>query len=113
MKDYLIIGQGLAGSILAKTLLDQGKQILILDNGHKHCASTMAAGLIQPILGHYLTCPEHIDGLLSSAVAYYKALEKEWGTTLINPIACYRVLNEKQIKKWNKKKEKALIKLIH
>ena len=30
--DYIIVGQGLAGSILALTLLKKGKSVIIIDN---------------------------------------------------------------------------------
>ena len=55
--DYLIVGQGLAGSLLALNLLKRGKQIRVIDHGHKHAASKVAAGLINPITGrrHALT----------------------------------------------------------
>lgn len=55
--DYLIVGQGLAGSLLALNLFKRGKLIRVIDDGHKHAASKVAAGLINPITGrrHALT----------------------------------------------------------
>lgn len=50
-KDYLIVGQGLAGSLIALNLLQRGKKVLVIDDGHKHSASKVAAGLINPITG--------------------------------------------------------------
>lgn len=49
--DYLIVGQGLAGSALALELLARGKTVLVIDDGHKHASSQVAAGLINPITG--------------------------------------------------------------
>ncbi|MCB1123318.1 MAG: FAD-dependent oxidoreductase, partial [Verrucomicrobiae bacterium] len=49
--DYLVVGQGLAGSALALELLARGKTVLVIDDGHKHASSQVAAGLINPITG--------------------------------------------------------------
>jgi glycine/D-amino acid oxidase-like deaminating enzyme len=55
--DYLIVGQGIAGSLLALNLHARGKRVLVIDDGHVHSASKVAAGLINPITGrrHVLT----------------------------------------------------------
>ena len=55
--DYLIVGQGIAGSLLAMNLIERGKSVLVVDDGHRHAASKVAAGLINPITGrrHALT----------------------------------------------------------
>lgn len=55
--DYLIVGQGLAGSLLALILLQRGKTVRVIDNGHRFAASKIAGGLINPITGrrHVLT----------------------------------------------------------
>ena len=48
--DYLIIGQGLAGSLLTWELLQRGCKIIVVDNGLEN-ASKVAAGLINPVTG--------------------------------------------------------------
>ena len=49
--DYLIVGQGLAGSLLAWRLLQQEKRVLVVDDGHATASSMVAAGLINPLAG--------------------------------------------------------------
>jgi glycine/D-amino acid oxidase-like deaminating enzyme len=49
--DYIIIGQGLAGSCLALQLLNLKKKIMVLDQPHANRASVIAAGLFNPITG--------------------------------------------------------------
>ena len=46
-----IIGQGLAGSLLAWRLLLRGERVLVVDNGYCSASSTVAAGLINPVTG--------------------------------------------------------------
>ena len=53
--DYLIIGQGIAGTNLAFTLLDAGKKIKIVDLPRPFSSTRAAAGLFNPITGRKLT----------------------------------------------------------
>jgi len=49
--DYLIVGQGLAGALLACLLQMNRKRVLVIDNGHRTAASLSAAGIMNPITG--------------------------------------------------------------
>ncbi|WP_428354102.1 NAD(P)/FAD-dependent oxidoreductase [Methyloprofundus sp.] len=71
--DYLIIGQGLAGSILSRELIKQGCSIQLIDN-QKENASQIAAGLINPITGMRLVKNKELDILLPSAKQTYLQL---------------------------------------
>ena len=71
--DFLIIGQGLAGSILAWELKLRGCRVLIVDNAVTS-ASQVAAGLINPITGMRLVKNRDIDFLLPAAKSYYQNL---------------------------------------
>ena len=48
---YLIVGQGLAGTVLSYQLLKNGIPHKVLDDGHLSAATLAAAGLINPITG--------------------------------------------------------------
>jgi glycine oxidase len=74
--DYLIVGQGLAGSVLACLLRILGKNIAVIDNAHRTAASLSAAGIINPITGKRLTRPFLIDELLDAAFSIYPKLER-------------------------------------
>jgi len=47
----LIIGQGIAGTMVAQTLEKAGKSFLILEDDHAHSSSIVAAGTINPVTG--------------------------------------------------------------
>ena len=64
--DYLIIGQGLAGSLLAWELIQRDCKVVIIDNG-KENASQVAAGLINPITGMRFVKSADVDTLLPAA----------------------------------------------
>ena len=72
--DFLIIGQGLAGSLLAFELIQQGFKVVIIDNGLEN-ASQVAAGLINPVTGMRFVKSKDVDFLLPSAKQYYQNLE--------------------------------------
>jgi glycine/D-amino acid oxidase-like deaminating enzyme len=80
--DYLIIGGGLAGSILGWTLQRQGASVIIVDNNPAMNASRTAAGLINPITGKRLVKTVNFEQLYSDALALYRTLEWEFATAL-------------------------------
>ncbi|MDD2725489.1 MAG: FAD-binding oxidoreductase [Methylovulum sp.] len=71
--DFLIIGQGLAGSLLAWELTRRGASVLIIDNGTEN-ASQIAAGLINPITGMRWVKSSDVDVLLPTAKRCYQQL---------------------------------------
>lgn len=72
----IIIGQGIAGSLLAYELMKAGKKVLIIDNGHKTSASLIAAGMWNPILFKKLKKSWRADDLLPALENVYSELEK-------------------------------------
>lgn len=70
MTDFLIIGQGLAGSLLAWELIQRNCKVVILDNNQEN-ASQVAAGLINPITGMRFVKSADVDLLLPAALHRY------------------------------------------
>ena len=106
--DTLIIGQGLAGSILAFQLIAQGQRVLVIDNGHTGSASQVAAGIINPITGHRLNLTEGFVDYYTYATAFYDQLESTLGVSLITPIDQVRLLkNPGQASYFSKRLEQA------
>jgi glycine/D-amino acid oxidase-like deaminating enzyme len=75
--DFLIIGQGLAGSILAYELIARGQRIMVIDNDHLGSASKVAAGIINPITGHRLNLTEGFVDYYHRATNFYTDIEIE------------------------------------
>ena len=71
--DFLIVGQGLAGSLLAWELINRDCKVLLIDNGIEN-ASLCAAGLINPVTGMRFVKSTHVDVLLPAAQVYYQKL---------------------------------------
>ena len=49
--DFIIVGQGIAGSCLAVEFLSRGKSVAVFDENWKDAACLVAAGVINPITG--------------------------------------------------------------
>ncbi len=81
--DNLIIGQGLAGTLLAWRLMARGQSVLVLDNDYASASSTVAAGLINPVTGKRLVKTVGVDECLPQARQTYRALEQTLGVELL------------------------------
>ena len=83
--DFLIVGQGLAGTLLARSLRQRGQRVLVVDNGWKSSASQVAAGLMTPLTGQRFTLtPEYPE--------LFKAAKHELGElNVFRPIKVYRM----------------------
>lgn len=75
----LILGQGLAGTMLAWELERAGMEFAIVDHGHAAAASAAAAGIINPVTGRRLVRSWRIEALLPLARETYRAIEAELG----------------------------------
>lgn len=75
--DYIIVGQGIAGSNLALELIERGKKAVIFDNNFKAAACLVAAGVINPITGQRLVKSWRSDVAHPYAKNHYKLLEKK------------------------------------
>ncbi|MEM1441010.1 MAG: FAD-dependent oxidoreductase [Verrucomicrobiota bacterium] len=69
--DYLIVGQGLAGSLLAWTLLERNKRILVVDRDEEVTSSKVAAGLVTPLAGSRFRMTPAFEERLRFARRFY------------------------------------------
>ncbi len=71
----IIVGGGLAGSLLAWSLMRQGIPFHLYADD-KACASRVAAGLINPVTGQRFVLAERTPEMLSFAKAFYRDIEQ-------------------------------------
>jgi len=90
--DFLIVGQGLAGSILAFELITRGRCVMVLDNAHMGSASKVAAGIINPITGHRLNLTDGFVDYLSQANTLYANIEASLSTKIISSVDQSRLI---------------------
>lgn len=91
--DYIIIGRGLAGTVLALSLLRESKSVLIIDEPTLSSSSKVAAGLYQPMT--FKRTVETWEGLNSITLAseFYRYAENLLGETFFYPLKMYRMFS--------------------
>lgn len=105
MKDFIIVGQGLAGSILAWNLMQEGCSVLIIDHFDATTSSQVAAGVYLPITGRRIVRTWMADELIPCAEDFYSSLGKFFNTDFIHQLSVLeipdsvKVYNEWQMRK--------------
>ena len=74
MIDFLIVGHGLAGSVLAHMLLERGQRVVVLEDKSLHSASKVAAGLVNPLIGPKLNIPMHMGHCLKQSINFFRSI---------------------------------------
>jgi glycine oxidase len=111
--DYLITGQGLAGTVLAHRLLEKGRTFRIIDEPSLSSSSKVAGGLFNPIVFKRLVKSWMADEQLSCAAAFYTQMEALLGTTFFHKKELLKIFAEEQeITLWNKKREEDIGKYL-
>jgi glycine oxidase len=77
--DYIIVGQGIAGTTLAWQLHWRNARVLLIDRDEETSSSKIAAGLITPITGQRFVKSWRFDELWSSAQQFYRRVEELTG----------------------------------
>ena len=90
IKDFLIIGQGIAGSLLAYELLQKNQSLDILNIDSNQSSSKVAAGLYNPITGRKMVKTWNCDDIFPGLEKYYQSLEETLGVRFLHPIGIYR-----------------------
>lgn len=76
--DFLVLGQGLAGTVLALQFMERGKSVLVIDNSHKSSSSVVAAGMWNPIVFRKLNKSWRVDELMPEMDVFYSRWEKQF-----------------------------------
>lgn len=90
--EYIIVGQGLAGSILAWFLLKENKSFIIIDDLKGETSSTKASGLINPITGRRFVKSWLSEELMSFAKETYLEIEQKLNCSLFKETKIHRIL---------------------
>lgn len=88
--DYLLVGQGLAGSVLADHLISAGYNIHVISDPSLSNSSQVAGGLYNPVTGRKLVKTWNCDNLFDYLVPYYRQLEQKVGSQLMYEKPIYR-----------------------
>lgn len=99
--DFLLIGQGIAGTALSFRLLEAGKKIMVIDQPSANRSSRVAAGLYNPITGKKMVKSWLADSLFPEIEPFYSRLENALNSKFLYPMKIYRpFLNIEEQNEW-------------
>ena len=91
--DYLVVGQGLAGTTIASVLEKQGADYLIVDNDHKGSSSVVAAGIVNPVVFKRNTTSWNVDKLLPVCIDFFRTEEEKLKEAFFEALDYYRLFS--------------------
>jgi len=101
--DYVIVGQGLAGTVLGWQLRARGRHVIFFDREEPVTASKIAAGLINPIAGRRICLTWRWEEFHASARQFYGEVEAELGRSLLRSIPLVRLFgNADDLERWER-----------
>lgn len=106
MKDFIIVGRGLAANVLAHTFHQQEISFTMIGLPELSRCSRVAAGIWNPIVFKRLTKSWMAGELIPFLNTFYSACEKQLGAKLITQRELIKPFTEAQEKTWWQKKSK-------
>lgn len=88
--DYIIVGQGLAGTWLAYEMEQRGLSFVVINEDKPDTSSKKAAGIYNPITGRKMVLTWRAEELFNSLEESYSKLEKLTGKQFLHPTPIYR-----------------------
>jgi glycine/D-amino acid oxidase-like deaminating enzyme len=101
--DTVIVGQGLAGTLLAWALAERGpeRRVLLVDREEAVTSSRVAAGIVTPITGQRLVKSWRLEEMLAAAEGFYRRVEGILGERFFFEKPILRLLaNELEVERW-------------
>nr|WP_319265896.1 FAD-dependent oxidoreductase [uncultured Draconibacterium sp.] len=102
--EVLIVGQGLAGTLLAFELHLAGVSVRIVNNPQKSTATRVAAGMVNPLVFKRMTKSWMVDELLPVMKKRYRVLEELLGERFYFDLPMIKPLSEQETELWHERK---------
>ncbi len=102
--DYLIVGQGIAGTLTAYELWERGCSVLVVDDAPAELASRAALGIINPVIGIRFNLTWRYPQSWEAAREVYGRLENRWGVKLLHEMPVMRIFRDSiEALRWGKR----------
>jgi glycine/D-amino acid oxidase-like deaminating enzyme len=106
--DVIVVGGGLAGTILGWTLRQRGLQTAVFDDPGRSTSSRIAAGLFNPVTGRRLTIAWRVRSLLETGRVLFREIERATGTEFYHSQPLVRFFTRPEMSdRWCKRREEA------
>jgi glycine oxidase len=101
-----ILGQGIAGTVLALRLLERGIDFVVFDDGYRSSSSMVAAGLWNPIVFRRINKSWMADEFIAELEVFYQRMETLLAAEFYKPRSIWRIHGSKQERdKWFEKND--------
>src|SRR5687767_7966704 len=94
--DFIIVGQGLAGSVLALKLMENGYSVMVIDKPELSACSKIAAGIWNPVVFKRLTKSWMIDEILPEMLRFYRKAGTDLKLKFITERNIIKLFSEQQ-----------------
>ena len=99
--DFIIVGQGVSGTILSHKLLELGFTVCVFDTFKSNSATRIAAGVFNPVAYRKLKMAEFADFLLPEVFQYYTKLEVQLKEKIFHPTSFLKILTDvEELNNW-------------
>ncbi len=96
--DCIIVGQGIAGTMLSWFLMQEGFRVLVIDDGKKNAASRVAAGIINPVSGRRFEPAWMYDEIYPFAKTTYAELSALLNVNILTERNLWTVFPSEQLR---------------
>jgi len=93
MIDFIIVGQGIAGSMLSWFLIKENQKVLVIDNFNNSSATHVASGITNPITGRKFVKTWLADELIPFAQSTFAEFEELFQQQLLHPLTIVKLFD--------------------
>jgi len=91
--DYIIVGQGIAGSMLSWFLFKANQKVLVIDKFNSSSASNIASGISNPITGRKFVKTWLVDEMFPFAKQTYLELEELFAAEFFHTVSIVKLFD--------------------
>lgn len=89
MKDYIIVGAGIAGASFAETAFQERKSFVVVSDDSQN-SSVVAAGIYNPVILKRFSLPQDAKAHLDYIGPFYNKIQERLGVVFMHQVSVYR-----------------------
>lgn len=110
--DCIILGQGIAGTLLYYELKKRDWHIAVVDDGNIHASSKVAGAVLNPVNGKALWQTRRQETLQAFAIAKYREIGAAWQLTLLQEMPLLHFHTEERLRLYFEERSREIPNLL-